>query len=143
MPPLVVDAGVVAKWYFDEPGSREARAVLARALEEGQPVIAPDLLAIEMANLAWKKARRGEVTVEQAAAICRSVPESVGGLVASGPLLVAALEIANTLLHPVYDCVYVALAEAEDGVLVTADRRLLAATVGTRWAARVRCIGGE
>lgn len=141
MPPLVVDASVVAKWYFDEPGCDEARAGLAEALAAGQPVLAPDLLAIEMANLAWKKARRGEVTSAQAAAICRSVPESVGALVPTAPLLAAALDAAMALGHPVYDCVYLALAEAEGGHVVTADRSLLTVTAGTPWASRVRCLG--
>lgn len=136
----MVDASVVAKWYFDEPGCEEARALLAGALEAGRPLVAPDLLAIEMANLAWKKARRGEVTAQQAAAICRSVPESVGPLVPSASLLAAALELALALGQPVYDCLYLALAESEDGEVVTADRRLLGVTAGTRWAARVRCL---
>jgi len=132
---------VVAKWYFDEPGCEEARAFLAAALAAGQPVVAPDLLAIEMANLAWKKARRGEVSAEQASAICRSVPEVVGALLPSAPLLPAALDAALELGHPVYDCLYLAAAEVEEGELVTADRRLLGATAGTPWAARVRCLG--
>ncbi len=36
-----------------------------------------------------------------------------------------ALELALELRHPVYDCVYLALAERLDRKLITADRRFL------------------
>ena len=35
--------------------------------------------------------------------------------------------------HPVYDCLYLALAEAEDARLVTADQRLLTRLRGSAW----------
>jgi predicted nucleic acid-binding protein len=38
-----------------------------------------------------------------------------------------ALRIAISLQHPVYDCFYLALAQAEDCPLVTADQRFLRA----------------
>jgi predicted nucleic acid-binding protein len=44
----------------------------------------------------------------------------------SGPLLSRALTLAQRLRHPVYDCIYVALAQAEGATLITADQRLLA-----------------
>jgi predicted nucleic acid-binding protein len=45
--------------------------------------------------------------------------------------------IASQLDHPVYDCFYLALAEARDALLVTADRRLLRKLRGTPWVERV------
>jgi len=44
----------------------------------------------------------------------------------SGPLVRRALVLAHRLKHPVYDCVYLALAQSEGAALVTADERLLA-----------------
>jgi predicted nucleic acid-binding protein len=41
------------------------------------------------------------------------------------PLLPRAMGLARRLGHPVYDCVYLALAEREDARFVTADQRLL------------------
>ena len=35
------------------------------------------------------------------------------------------MDLARRLGHPVYDCVYLALAEREDAAFVTADQRLL------------------
>jgi predicted nucleic acid-binding protein len=43
----------------------------------------------------------------------------------TGPLLPRAMEVARRLDHPVYDCVYLALAEREHAAFVTADHRLL------------------
>ena len=39
------------------------------------------------------------------------------------PLLPAALDVAIAVDHSLYDCLYLALAEAEDCRVVTADRR--------------------
>jgi predicted nucleic acid-binding protein len=44
-----------------------------------------------------------------------------------------ALTIARALGHPIYDCVYLALAEAENKPLVTADARFLARLVDSPW----------
>jgi predicted nucleic acid-binding protein len=41
-------------------------------------------------------------------------------------LLPRAIELAFDLQHPIYDCVYLALAEREKAALITADRRLIA-----------------
>ncbi len=49
-----------------------------------------------------------------------------------------ALRMALTLQHPVYDCLYLACAEANDGTLITADRRLIAVVRDSRYAHRVR-----
>jgi predicted nucleic acid-binding protein len=43
----------------------------------------------------------------------------------TGPLLPRAMDMARHLGHPVYDCVYLALAEREDAAFVTADQRLV------------------
>jgi predicted nucleic acid-binding protein len=45
--------------------------------------------------------------------------------------------IAGELDHPVYDCFYLALAELERTILVTADTRLLGKVGSTSWEERV------
>ena len=47
-----------------------------------------------------------------------------------------ATAIARELDHPVYDCFYLAVSEALDVPLVTADGRLLARVAGTTFLAR-------
>ena len=48
-------------------------------------------------------------------------------LVPSKDLLARALEIAQTLDHPIYDCFYAAAAERWEAPLVTDDRKFVAA----------------
>lgn len=48
-----------------------------------------------------------------------------------------ALRIAISLNHPVYDCVYLALAYQVDGTLVTADTRFFNIVAATEHADRV------
>ena len=53
------------------------------------------------------------------------------------PLLPEALDLAVALDQTVYDCLYLALAEARDSVMVTADRRFHAAVSESIWADRI------
>ena len=41
--------------------------------------------------------------------------------------------MAHELGHPVYDCLYLALAEREQALVVTADRVFAARVGGSRW----------
>jgi predicted nucleic acid-binding protein len=58
----------------------------------------------------------------------------------TAPLAARALELAFALDHPVYDCFYLALAEAEQVGLVTADGRLESRLRGSSWGASVRTL---
>jgi predicted nucleic acid-binding protein len=49
-----------------------------------------------------------------------------------------ALGIARVLDHPAYDCFYLALAEREHALLVTADDVLVRRLTGTPWARHIR-----
>lgn len=128
----VVDASVVIKWFVEEPGSAEARALLGR----GDVLLAPSLLLVEVANVAWKLHRRGAITEEHARLLVDAIPRVLSHVVSTEDVG-AALQIALQLGHPVYDAVYIALAEVEGALLVSDDRRLLAAVRGTRWEGRV------
>jgi predicted nucleic acid-binding protein len=84
------------------------------------------LLLLEAANTLWKKHRRREISSSEAARALRILDESGLVVFPVPPLLARALVLAERLDHPVYDCVYLALAEREQATLVTADERLLA-----------------
>ena len=117
----VVDTSVAVKWFVEEVRSDEARAVLA----SGQQIIAPDLIIAETCNTAWKKVRRGDISLEQGEAMMRALPLSFDRLAPTAPLSERALELAQRFDHPAYDCFYVALAEFESAVLVTDDDKLI------------------
>jgi predicted nucleic acid-binding protein len=51
-----------------------------------------------------------------------------------------ALVMANALSHPIYDCIYLALAENEATTLVTADLRFLKAVQSSVWSQLVAAL---
>ena len=59
---LVVDANVVIKWFVDENLRDQARHIFEYQLE----LTAPEFVLAEVANIAWKKARRNEIDKDQA-----------------------------------------------------------------------------
>jgi predicted nucleic acid-binding protein len=129
---MVVDASVALKWYLDEDDSEQALALLV----SDERLIAPDLIVAELCNGAWRLIRRGELREEQLGIIARRAPDAFAALRSSAELAARAAAIALELDHPVYDCFYLALGEAENAPLVSADRRLIARTRETAFAPR-------
>lgn len=135
----VVDASVAVKWFVEEEAlSAEAEALLLG----GGPLIAPDLLLVEVANALWAMVRRGRIGSQQAQLALQELETIDLEFVQPGPLLSRAFALAGLLGHPVYDCLYLACAEACDASLVTADQRFLRAVAGTAFTDRVRLLGG-
>jgi predicted nucleic acid-binding protein len=127
---LVVDASVALKWFLsEEPHADQALAVV----EDGVALIAPDLLIAEVCNAAWRSARLGRISHAQLSEIAASLPRFFDGLASAARLAPRAVAIAGQLGHPVYDCLYLALAEAEQAGLVTADAQLLGKVRATSW----------
>jgi predicted nucleic acid-binding protein len=131
---LIVDASVAIKWFIDEPGSAAAR----RLWRYEPDLVAPDLIVPEVCNAAWRKVRLGESDPVQAKEIALRLRDGVLEFRATAPLAPRAIELALDLDHPVYDCFYMALADAEEVRLVTADQRLQSCLRNTAWSALVR-----
>ncbi len=117
----VIDASVALKWVIPEVLSDKADRLRAGDDE----LLAPDLLLVEVANALWKKTVGREISPAEADRALELVSESGIDLRPTAPLLRQAMLIARRLNHPVYDCVYLALADGERASFVTADRRLL------------------
>jgi predicted nucleic acid-binding protein len=131
---LVVDASVGLKWFLVE----EAHASQALAVvQDGRPLIAPDFLIAEVCNGAWRSARLGRISQTQLDEIAVNLPRFFDALVRASRLARRATAIAGQLDHPVYDCLYLALAEAEEAELVTSDMRFLGKVRTTSWEQRV------
>lgn len=113
---LVVDASIAIKWVVEEAGSHEAVQLRRERL------FAPELLIAECANVLWKKVRRGELTAAEARLAGRLIERSDIQLNAMHPLMERAQDLATSLGHAVYDCFYLALAEAIHADFVTADQ---------------------
>jgi predicted nucleic acid-binding protein len=121
MSSLVVDASVAAKWIIAEPLSDQAIAVLSRP----EDLIAPDLLAAEVASVLWKKVRTGDLTEVEATRRFAALSGMGLELVATPPLVPRALSFALKAQRTVYDSLYLALAEERDCKFVTADEKLV------------------
>ena len=123
----MVDASVAVQWFAREPGS-EASAAL---VEGNQPLVAPDIMPLEVANALWKKVRHGDVPAADLQPAVTRILASDITLVPTLTLLERAVRLAVEINHPVYDCVYLVLAEERGAPLSSIDERL-------RTAARAR-----
>jgi predicted nucleic acid-binding protein len=119
---IVVDASVAVKWFVME----EDHLLALRLLEQDLPLVAPDLIFAETANVLWKKLQKGEVTETQSQRACRLLPGFLRGVVGSAALIVDALKLARRLNHSVYDCIYLACSQNQGTRLVTADQKFVA-----------------
>jgi len=118
--PVVVGASIAVIWFASEPDRWGA----GRLIEAEVPLFAPDLMAIEAANAWWRKTRRHEMAPGD-------LEQAVTNLLALGiawtsshVLLQSATRLAIELGHPVYDCLYLALALSHSALLASADEHL-------------------
>jgi predicted nucleic acid-binding protein len=134
MRPVILDASAAAKWYTTEPGGEEAVALV----RSGADLYAPDFFLIEMDNLFSKWMRRGDMSRAEAEEARENLAAQPVTYVGSAELRQHAWEIAAMTGRAMYDCLYVALAVALDGVMVTADARLAQGLMGTPFGEYIR-----
>jgi predicted nucleic acid-binding protein len=132
---LVIDASIAIKWVIEEEGTPQALTLRREA-----KLLAPELLVAECANILWKKARRNELSREEALLAARLLQTAAIELVPTRSLLAAATRIAIELDHPAYDCLYLALAIENDCRFVTADERFLRKLGGRRSRFRAKAV---
>ena len=90
---FVIDASVIAKWFFREERSDSA----LRLLDEEHELSSPDLLLPEVGNAVWKRIRRGEISRDSGQSILAALRNGCVIFHGSGPLMSLALEIASEL----------------------------------------------
>jgi len=118
---IVVDASVLVKWFIPEPNQVEARAIA-----EHRTLLAPDFLQVECASVFWKRVKRGDMAPEAAEAALNALRAVPIIWIRDADLVVPARELAAENDHPIYDCLYLALALRFGVPVVTADRRFAA-----------------
>jgi predicted nucleic acid-binding protein len=127
---LVVDASVLAPAVADE-GSDGQRM---RERLRGEVLVGPDLLHIEVVSVLRRHLGAGRLTKRQANAAIDDLLAIPLRVFPSAPLLRRVWDLKSNVTA--YDASYVALAEAVDAPLLTADRRLANAP-GIRCAVEV------
>lgn len=119
---LVVDASVLAPAVSDA-GSDGIRA---RDRLRGEAVAGPDLLRIEVASVLRRHAHAGRLTPDQAGAALDDLVDFPITVFPTALLVRRVWVLRHNLTS--YDGCYVALAEAVNCTLATADRRLAGAS---------------
>lgn len=126
---MIVDASVAFKWLALEEDSD-----LALQLLERDALFAPTFLVVEVANGLWKKAMREEIDSAvsfqpEVDRLCELVT-----LVNESNMIGRALDIGREIRHAVYDCLYLAVAEASNDLVVTSDAKFINKLSGTAFA---------
>lgn len=132
---IVIDASIAVKWVLNEPRTDAALAL------RNEQLIAPALWLAEAANALWRHVRVGELTGEHALARMSELETAPVASIPIEPHVARALELAAAADHPVYDCLYLALALHQRTYVVSDDRRFAAAAARLGLADRVRVLG--
>lgn len=116
----VLDASAAVRLILADP----AAAGLAERVGGAALVLAPELMLTELANTLWKLQRADRLNDLDPQELLAEARELVDRLEPDRHLQAEALALACHLNHPVYDCLYLALARREAASLISSDRRL-------------------
>jgi len=120
---VVVDASVAVKWLVDEPDTDRAEALLDLCQIGKCVPIAPDILAVEVGSVLWRRVRQGFLLNHQAEVLFATFNRIRPVLIPLADLCDLALQLGLTHQHSVYDCLYLALALERQCNLITADEK--------------------
>lgn len=119
---VVLDASAVLRIIEGSPQA----ASFEQALFQASLVIAPGLMLTEVANALWRLQRAGQLPAQGLQALLANAADLVDHIEPDRHLQVEALALACYHDHPLYDCLYLALARREAAAVLTADQRLQA-----------------
>lgn len=118
----MVDASVAVKWFLPEPASDRADALR----NHSGPLVAPDLILLEVGNVLIRAARRGDLPLADVEEAVTRLAAGPVRLTRASEFVTEALAIAGRHGGTLYDAVYVAVARSLDAALVTDDREMTA-----------------
>jgi len=130
---IVVDASVLVNSLADDGGDGDA----ARARLINEDLAAPELVDVEVLSVLRRRVAAGAIDARRASFAVADLLDLSLKRAPHGPLLTRCWELRDNLTP--YDAAYVALAEAMDATLLTADARLAGAPGAT---CRIERIGG-
>ena len=136
---VVVDACLALKWSLEEEDTKEALALWDQWQDAMERVIAPPIFRSEVTNMRYRRVRRAQMRLDDAASILNFLIDIVA-IREPSSLYNRALALAEALGQgSAYDTLYLALAGLHDCEMWTADRRFFRAAQ-TRFP-QVRWIG--
>lgn len=121
MSSYIIDTSVAAKWLFLEEGSAKAETLL----EEFSFFFVPDYFLVELDAVISKKARKGEITFDEAMNKQDQRLKLPYKLVEYQDIASLAFKISISLPVTLYDAAFIATAIERDGIVFTADQKLV------------------
>ncbi len=134
---VVVDASVAVKWFIPEDNTNDALELLGKNYE----IHAPDLLFLEVDSVLCKLIRRGFISADEGFDIHNKILMFPIRSYPSQNFREEAFHMAIETKRSVYDCLYLALAEALDGRMVTADGKFFQALGNSPLSDRMLWVG--
>jgi len=119
---IVADASIVANAVGDDGADGDAAR---SALRQGGNLAAPDLVDVETVSVLRKRWLAGDLTARRFRAAITDLGDLAIDRHPTLPFMPRAYELRANVTP--YDAAYIGLAEALDCLLLTADKRLVAA----------------
>jgi predicted nucleic acid-binding protein len=117
----VLDSSVALKWALPEADSHKAIRLRDDYKNGVHQLVAQDIFIPEVANGLASAERQGRIKAGESAVFLLDIVRTAPVLHPTPPLLLRAMALAISTRRAVYDCIYLALAEAEGCEFVTAD----------------------
>ena len=116
-----LDSSVALKWVLPDVDSGKAIRLRDETKIAIHELIAPDIFTPEVANGPTSDERQGRIKAGEAGSLLLDIVRQTPVIHSSSQLLIRAIEVAVATRQAVYDCIYLALAEAEQCEMVSAD----------------------
>lgn len=127
MKSVVVDASVAMKWFFTEqdgePYAAQAHLFLSAIAKGEVKAVVPVLFFPECANVLWKICRLRGYPEDAALEAMRCLLLLGVEVQNDTEFVESALSMAVQYDYPVYDCLYLAVANINEIDLITADEK--------------------
>lgn len=144
---VAADASVVAKLYFAEEHSDQARALFGDAEQGNETIIAPYLLPAEFVNIVRRRMRREGVSLARASSVIDEFLALPIEYHAEPDLYREAILLTERYSLSGFDAQYVALAQLAGCDLWVADERMRGAIRGrlpfVKWIGDYPLTGGS
>ena len=121
----VLDASVALKWVLQEQNTDKALRLRDAYRQNVHKLIAPDFFRAECGHALFRAERRRLLASGQPGILLATILINCPELRDIAPYIPRAVLMADQIRIGFYDAIYMALAEAENCSLITADARLL------------------